>query len=232
MESRLPEGLTDSRSSRKKLWKHSFFFILILVLAAALVLTVAGGRGLFRSQSGNAGSVRAAPSAPAPRPPDVALVRPLLKNGDVILRSGIGLWSEQIRAGNTHDKRFSHVGVVCIEPDGSYRVIHAEANDLTGSGEVFFDTLEHFVGESTEIGIARLHVSDPDALAEAAKTFIGRPFDWKFNSADDSAIYCTELVDLSLRKIDPELRLPMVNGVIQTEACLMPEYFTEIPVGK
>ena len=205
----------------EKLWTHSFFLAGLCLAALVLAAAAVGGGYLvwFRHIH------------ETPPPPDVSHIRPLLKNGDVILRSGVGLWSEQIRSYNTRDKRFSHVGIVSIEPDGACMVIHAEANDLTGSGEVFRDTLEHFVGESKEVGISRLHVAAPDALAEAAKSFVGVPFDWKFDTGDDSSIYCTELVDLSLRKIDPGFRLPESNGVIPTEACLMPEYFTEIPVG-
>ena len=205
---------------RKKLWKHSFFFAALCL--AALLLSAAATAGGYRFWSRQS-------HEPSP-PPDVTRIRPLLKNGDVILRSGVGLWSEMIRSRNTRDKRFSHVGIVSIDPDGACHVIHAEADDLTGSGEVFLDPLEHFVDVSTEIGIGRLHRSDPDALAEAAKTFIGRPFDLEFNSKDDSAVYCTELVDLSLRKLDSELRLPDVDGIILPEACLAPDFFIEIPV--
>ena len=206
----------------EKLWKHSFFFAVLCLAALVLAAAAVGGGYLvwFRHIH------------ETPPPPDVSHIRPLLKNGDVILRSGVGLWSDMIRSRNSCDKRFSHVGIVSIGPDGACHVIHAEADDLTGSGEVFFDTLEQFVDVSTEIGIGRLHRSDPDALAEAAKTFIGRPFDWEFNNEDDSAVYCTELVDLSLRKLDPELRLPLVDGIIMPEACLAPDFFTEIPVGK
>ena len=208
------------RSKTKKLWKHSFFFILTIVAALILSAAAAGGGYLIWFRH-----IRETPP-----PPDVHSIRPFLKNGDVILRSGVGLWSELFRSRNTRDKRFSHVGIVCIGSDGICRVIHSEADDLTGSGEVFLDTLEHFVGASSDIGIGRLHISDPDMLAEAARSFLGRPFDWNFNGNDDSAVYCTELVDLSLRKIDPELRLPDVDGIIMPEACLMQEYFTEIPI--
>ena len=169
--------------------------------------------------------------APVRTPPDASRIRPLLKNGDVILRSGIGIWSEAFRSRNTHDKRFSHVGIVCIGPDGTCRVIQAEGDDITGRGKVSPDTLEHFIGQSSGIGISRLHTADPDALAEAAATVAGRPFDWKFDADDDSAVYCTELVDLALRKLDPEFRLPRdKDGVILPEACLQPEYFTEIEI--
>lgn len=228
MESRPPE-VTANRSLPKKLWKHSFFFFPVLVAAAGILAATLDGELLFRLLPGR--SSPAESSGCDRNPPDVSRIRPLLKNGDVILRSGIGIWSDAFRARNTHDKRFSHVGIVLIGPDGACRVIQAEGDDITGRGKVFPDTLEHFVGQSTDIGISRLHASDPDALAEAAATFAGRPFDWKFDTDDDSAIYCTELVDLTLRKLDPGFRLPRdKDGIILPEACLLPEYFMEIEI--
>lgn len=203
---------------RKKLWQHSFFLILVPVIAA--IFTVLGYLFWFRH-------IREIPPAP-----DVKGIRPVLQNGDVILRSGIGFWSGIFRSGNTVDKRFSHVGIVRIRPDGVCRVIHAEGDDATGSGFVFEDSLEHFVGESVEIGVSRLRKGDPDRFAETAVTFLGRPFDWKFDKDDDSAIYCTELIDRSLRKLDPTLHLQTHKGLIMTEACLDPAIFTEVLVSK
>ena len=220
MESRRPE-ITGSRSILKKLWKHSFFYVFIP--AALLLLLAVFAAGIYLIWFHQIRSV--------PPPPDVGRIRPLLKNGDVILRSGVGLWSELFRSRNVADHRFSHVGIVSIGGDGLCRVIHAEADDLTGDGRVGIDTLEHFVGESSSVGISRLHAGDPNLLAEYAASFVGRPFDWKFNRNEDAAVYCTELIDLSLRKIDPALRLPDDRGIILPEACLIPEYFTEIPVG-
>lgn len=205
-------------SKRRKLWRHSFFLILVPLIAA--IAAVSGHLFCFRH-------VRKLPPAP-----DVKRIRPVLQNGDIILRSGIGFWSNLFRSGNTVDKRFSHVGIVRITPDGGYRVIHAEGDDATGSGFVFEDSLEHFVGESDGIGVSRLRTGDPDRFAEAAITFLGRPFDWKFDKDDDSAIYCTELIDRALRKQDPALHLREHRDLIFPEACLDPEIFEEIPLPK
>ena len=207
--------------------KYSFFFFLALIAVAGILVITAGRGLLFRGLPVHSNPVQSHEYSS----PDVSRIRPLLKNGDVILRSGIGIWSEAFRSRNTHDKRFSHVGIVCIDPDGACRVIHAEGDDITGQGKVFSDTLEHFVGQSSSIGIGRLHASDPDAMVKAAATFADCPFDWKFDTDDDSAIYCTELVDLALRKLDSNFRLPRdKDGIILPEACLLPEYFTEIVI--
>ena len=207
-----------SIGKRKKVWKHIFFLFFIFALG---VISVAGGYIFWFSY------VREVPP-----PPDVEGIRPVLRNGDVILRSGIGFWSELFRSRNKADKRFSHVGIVRKGSDGKFYVIHSEGDDTTGQGKVFEDTLEHFVGESDAIGIARLKTGDPNRFAEHALSFLDRPFDWKFDKTEDSAIYCTELIDLSLRKMDPELHLREHDGLILPEACLDPEIFTEIPISK
>ena len=203
---------------RKKRWKHCFF--LSLITALALPLTAGGYIFWFYR-------IRQ-----IPKPPKVDKIQPILRNGDIILRSGIGLWSGLFRSSNTTDKRFSHVGIVRIRPDGSLCVIHAEGDDTNGQGKVFEDTLEHFVGESDKIGLGRLRIGDPGRLVESAMTFLGRPFDWKFDKSDDSSVYCTELVDLSLRKLNSSFRLPEHKGLILPEACLHPDFFIEIPVSQ
>ena len=205
-----------SIKKRKKVWKRVFF---LFFLFTVIVLSAAGGYVFWFHR------VREVPP-----PPDVEGIRPVLRHGDVILRSGIGFWSELFRSSNTKDKRFSHVGIVRLGSDKKFYVIHAEGDDMTGQGKVFEDTLEHFVGASDDIGIARLKTGDPDRFVEHARSFLNRPFDWKFNRNDDSAIYCTELIDLSLRKMDPALHLREHNGIIMPEACLDPEMFEEVPV--
>ena len=201
---------------RKKRQKHCFFLILGLV---ATLFWMAGGYlfWFYRIRQ-------------IPPPPNVKNIRPLLRNGDVILRSGIGLWSNLFRSSNTVDKRFSHVGIIRISSDSSVHVIHAEGDDTSGKGIVFEDTLEHFVGKSDKIGLGRLRIGVPNRFVDSAMTFLGRPFDWKFDKNDDTAVYCTELIDLSLRKMNSSLHLPEHKGLILPEACLDPVYFVEIPV--
>lgn len=212
---------TSETTSMKKPWKRGFFYVLLSLGVLLLVLLAVGGH-LIRFF--HAGEV----SPPPPLPP----VRQQVRHGDVILRSGIGLWSEMFRMRNVHDERFSHVGIVLIGPDEQCFVLHAEGDDLSGDGTVAVITLEQFVKESERIGIARLKTIDPDLFVENAKTFIGRPFDWKFDRSETGAIYCTELIDLALKGTSPGAALKVTDGIILPEACLDDALFVEIPVAE
>lgn len=166
-----------------------------------------------------------------PPPPDVSGIQPHLKNGDIILRSGIGFWSERFRQSNTNDKRFSHVGIVLVDEQGTVSVLHAEGDDHTGDGMVSIVSLEQFVGESVDIGVSRLRDADPDRFVSEAKKYLGRPFDWKFDTDSSSEIYCTELVELAMKDIYPERSLARNSyNIILPEACLDRRFFTEIPL--
>ena len=203
MEGRCEQEVIAAPSNRKKLWRHSFFCIIAAALLMSAALAAWGAGHLLRSRARRRN---------LPPPPDVSRIEPLLKHGDIILRSGIGLWSDFFRSRNLRDKRFSH------------------GDDFTGHGTVFADTLANFVGQSTAVGIGRLRVADPESFVRNARKCLGRPFDWKFDTEESTAIYCTELVDLALRETDPRLRLPAERGIILPEACLVSGFFAEIPV--
>lgn len=163
-----------------------------------------------------------------PPPPDYRLVLPHVKNGDVLLRYGVGLWSEIFRISNPTDKRFSHVGIVVEKSPGNFVVVHAEGSDITGKGAVWEEPFDSYVTRSISVGIARPHAVSGDLLAEKVQKFIGQPFDCKFNTKDHSEIYCTELVDLALKEIDPNIALKIDGLMIKPEACMDKKYFTEI----
>ncbi len=149
--------------------------------------------------------------------------------GDIILRSGTGFWSDRFRAANTHDKRFSHVGIIKII-DGEFHVLHASGNQVTGSGVVSIVTLENFIAASKDAGLVRLKTFSPEIFLQNAEAYINTPFDWEFDKNDDSKIYCTELIYWSLKKIDPNFSFEEVDGFILPEACLDPNYFEEIKI--
>ena len=86
--------------------------------------------------------------------------------------------------------------------------------------------------ESDLIGISRLKYIDPEQFVLNAKTFIGRPFDWKFNLAEDEKIYCTELINLALKKTVSGSGLKVTDGLILPEACLDDTLFEEVRLEK
>ena len=102
-----------------------------------------------------------------PPPPEVRNITPYLRHGDIVMRSGIGLWSDWFREYNQYDKRFSHVGIA-IAYDGKFFVLHSEGDDISGNGHVHLDTVEDFIGASAKIGIGRLHTGDSGMLVENA----------------------------------------------------------------
>jgi len=209
----------ESKPPQKKLWKRSFFYFCIALALALLTGILALGGYLIYFYNFKT----------FPPPPEVSHIRPHLQHGDIILRSGIGFWSERFRNSNPADKRFSHVGIVLIDEPGKYLVLHAEGDDLSGDGTVAIITLEQFVGGSVEIGISRLHTLSPAEFVRNAKKYLGRPFDWKFDTASDTDIYCTELVDLALKPLSPDMALKRNRqNIIVPEACLDKRFFTEI----
>ncbi len=197
---------------KRKLWKHGFLFAVILLAASGLVFCFI-----------KANQVRKNDEAP-----DCSKIKSHLKHGDIILRSGIGFWSELFRNANDQDKRFSHVGVIVKKRDGDFLVIHAEADDYSGKGVVKQEKLDGFVKFSNAVGISRLKKGDPEKFCRSAVKYIGKPFDWKFNKDDETEIYCTELIDLALKSSGITGGLKASSGLLLPESCLDPENFQEI----
>jgi hypothetical protein len=138
------------------------------------------------------------------------------REGDVVLRYGTGFWSAWFRDASRHEKRFSHAGIV-ISDDNMLYVVHSSASDINGQGTVRQEPLGEFLEEAKDFAVFRFHVSDEirQRIGLYARSFLGRPFDALFNLDDESRLYCTELVMLSVNRaagkemIGPE----WINGV-------------------
>ena len=71
-------------------------------------------------------------------------------------------------------------------------------------------------------------------ISETALEYIGHPFDWQFNMEDDNNLYCTELLYVILKKINPEITLNTLwlkeigRNVIPADVCSQSEYFIEV----
>lgn len=115
-----------------------------------------------------------------------------LREGDLIFHESTSLQAAAIREAT--GSRFTHVGLV-FRRRGTWQVLEAV-------GPVRYTRLDRFVarGRGGDIAVRRLRdadsVFDESAIARlraSAETFVGRPYDRRFEMGD-GAIYCSELV--------------------------------------
>lgn len=155
-----------------------------------------------------------------------------LEDGDVIYRMGNRVWSLLFRDTSPTEKRFSHVGIVKIRND-HVTVISAEA--LTEGGDFVKEvSLSDYLWHTLSAGVYRINNIEGALISDTAMEFIGRPFDWDFNMDEDEKLYCSELLYVVLKKINPDIKLNTSwdkkagRYVIPMDIYLQKEYFTEI----
>jgi uncharacterized protein YycO len=157
----------------------------------------------------------------------------LVEDGDVICRLGNRIWSNLFCDLSEFDKRYSHLGIVHIVND-TITIIHSEGDTGHGRDSVNEVSIETFLEFAVAVGIYRFNQPDRHYLSEIAKEFLGIPFDWKFDMADNTKLYCTELLYVVLKKYNNELKLKTIyssvvaKDIIPLESVSDSEYFEEI----
>jgi hypothetical protein len=122
-----------------------------------------------------------------------------LRGGEIILRKGDGFLSGQLIQILNEEIPLSHCGMI-IKGDSSLFVIHAISDDYKGRDGVQPTSLANFVWKSIDssVIIVRPKFNDSILLAmqNEARRYVGlnKLFDYKFNLADTTEIYCTELL--------------------------------------
>lgn len=160
-------------------------------------------------------------------------VAPYLKDGDVICRLGDKLWSSFVKNMSPDDRRFSHLGIVRIK-NGGVSVINAECLVSGREERVNEVPLPEFLSVARAVGVYRAKFMEGTAISDNAALYLGRPFDWKFDSGDEAEIYCTELLHVAIKNTMPEygLEAKSVHGfgvtVIPLEAVSKSSDFDEI----
>ena len=118
--------------------------------------------------------------------------------GDVLFKSGGGLWGRLAANFSETDKSYGHVGVVARDAQGALIVIHAGGDPVSGEGRVMTDAFEHFLGASDRAALyrPRLAGDERDGFIAYAKAAAERsaPFDTAFSLDTEDALYCTEMV--------------------------------------
>lgn len=119
--------------------------------------------------------------------------------GDLVFRRGNGAWTWLFVGASTKEKRFSHVGIVVENTPNECMIIHAEANDL-GKGKVRIEPWHIFFKGAAEGAVYRCTYDNvkPENIVKESKRYLGVSFDNEFDASNDSKIYCSELIMLSI----------------------------------
>jgi hypothetical protein len=162
-----------------------------------------------------------------------AKVEPYLEDGDIICRLGDRLWSLYFRDLSPDDKRYSHLGIVRIN-EKKITVINAEGARWEGKDYVNETLLQDFISVAKKLGVYRLKGVNGTEVIEKALEYVGIPFDWDFDLADNEKLYCTELLYAILKDINTEIQLKTVfqkeigKEIIPLEAISNSSDFTEV----
>jgi len=162
---------------------------------------------LFLACCGNA-SLPAKPMTKAEQ--NQALLREAethIQNGDIVLRCGKDITSYKIREMSERDKTYSHAGIAVLKPNGIfiYHLTPPELDEPKSDTAIRLEPLEKFADPENnfELGIGRFPltreqadqlVNHLDSLRKA-----GVSFDYLFDLKTRNRMYCSEMIDESLR---------------------------------
>lgn len=124
-------------------------------------------------------------------------------NALLVCRKGNGFFSTFFRQYASQEQLFSHIGILAFEKDTLY-VYHSEASELTGIGKVKREPIGSFLQGIQTYAFYTFHYPDSvkTGILKAVKTYYrqGVPFDINFDSDNDQALYCTELIAAAVNK--------------------------------
>ncbi len=138
----------------------------------------------------------------------------MIKNGDLILRTGRDFTSETMRKLSVKDKTYSHCGIASIEHDSLF-VYHSIGGEWNPDQKLRRDPFEIFCNpfENRGFGIFRYKLTPMEnlGLISAVQKFYsqGIMFDMQFDLASDDRMYCTEFVYKAVEEAsDHKILLP------------------------
>jgi Permuted papain-like amidase enzyme, YaeF/YiiX, C92 family len=123
----------------------------------------------------------------------------MVKQGDLIVRTGRDFASEIMRQLSARDKTYSHCGIASIEHDSVF-VYHSIGGEWNPDQKLRRDPFEIFCNpfENRGFGIFRysLNPEENAGLRTVVQKFYtqGIMFDMQFDLASDERMYCTEFV--------------------------------------
>lgn len=143
-----------------------------------------------------------------------------LREGDVLLRRGIGFTSDHIARLLDEQEGLTHCGLL-VKKANQFKVISCEStNEFSG---VLETSLAEFLLEAqpNSLVVVRpksLNAAENKEVAHLANWYLKnkKPFDLRFDNTDTTAFYCVEFLDVlyktTLKKELFERRLRLPNG--------------------
>ena len=123
----------------------------------------------------------------------------MIRDGDMITRTGNDFTSESLRSLNQRDKTFSHCGIASIEHDSIF-IYHALGGDFNPDQKIRRDPIEFFADPYTNKGIGMFRFEIADSIkkqfASTARELFRQEimFDMDFDLKTDDRMYCAEFV--------------------------------------
>lgn len=130
-------------------------------------------------------------------------VKPLIQQGNMILRTGNDFTSESFRQLSLTDKTYSHCGIASIENDTVF-VYHALGGEWNPDAKLRRDPLELFCNPEENRGFGvfsfNFDATQVKRLDSIVKAWYkkGVMFDMKFDLATNDRLYCAEFVSKAI----------------------------------
>lgn len=129
----------------------------------------------------------------------------IVANGDLVVRAGSDAISLLFIKANSHDKTFSHAGIVFFE-NGYPMVYNSIASAEEPNAKVSRDSLKSFIDphSNTAYSIYRYKLNKPE-IEQMHQTLMQyyreeRRFDPHFDLETDSLLYCSEIIYKALQE--------------------------------
>lgn len=158
----------------------------------------------------------------------------MLQDGDIVFRAGRDALAGLVLASGS-GARFSHAGLLVRVAD-SWLVYHSTPAEPGTAGGVHAESLEDFGSSkvAAQLGFFRIDGLD-EQMRKRVKEYLlaqlGKPFDYRFQYSDDSAMYCTELVLKALGQagVNLEPAMARVGTLTLPEAAIPPDSLLASP---
>lgn len=132
-------------------------------------------------------------------------VKPLIKTGDVVTRTGNDFTSESLRNLCRRNTTYSHCGIASIENDSLF-IYHALGGEWNPDENLKRESFEHFADPYTNNGFGLYRFDMPTENLSHLATIAQRmfkqhlKFDMKFDLATDDRMYCAEFIYKSFKE--------------------------------